>query len=82
MIWSFAEKNDEEKVSSNASVMETATINSSSNCENAKSEKQSMCTHQYCMNCTLCNNKIMLSIKSPVTTKHNFKHPLGVAIIM
>jgi len=40
MIWLFAEKDDEEKVSNTSSV-ETATINSSSNCENAKSEKQS-----------------------------------------
>ena len=40
MIWSFAEK-DEEKVSSNASSMETATIISSSSCENVKFEKQS-----------------------------------------
>ena len=42
IIWSFAEKDDEKKVS-NASSMETAKISSSSkvSCENSKSEKQS-----------------------------------------
>ena len=46
MIWSFAEKDDEKKVS-NASSMETPTISSSSkiSCETAKSDKQSKCTY-------------------------------------
>ena len=62
MIWSFAEKDDEKEVS-NASSMETATINSSKDsCENAKSEKQSKCILMLdqikTMKCTQYWNKI------------------------